>query len=300
MPAQAPRVQAQTIKQAKAAYRARGHPTISDTEKRRLERLAELDRRAYRIKEAEKRKAEAAKKRAEQEKKEREELRAAPLGTQRRIDRFGHKSSQMHLGFFLKRTNSKEAEEAEAQKENVDVGEDDGFGDDGVDDENLLNMLDGANDRPMKDVVLTDVPDAPRQLPQQDGSNEVVLSPTQPNIPMEEDDFGSFLDELESSTQIARELAAEDTSYPNIAPATVPLISSCEADDFDFTMEDLEEAPSIPQEKTKSQRDRILMPPPPLRAPSTVAKPPKYAGFTLTELNSFIDDDLQLTQVAPV
>ena len=103
----------QTIKQAKAAYKSRGQPSLTEKEKRQLDCAIELDRRAWRSKEADKRKAEAAKKRLENEQKQKEELERLRLGSQRRCDRFGYKSSQMHLGAFL----NKRSVRSEYQKE---------------------------------------------------------------------------------------------------------------------------------------------------------------------------------------
>ncbi|KAJ9621896.1 hypothetical protein H2203_006776 [Taxawa tesnikishii (nom. ined.)] len=93
----------QTIKQAKKAFKARGQPAISSAERRQIERNAELQERAERIKEQEKRKREFLRKKEERELKEKHAQReAVRLGTQRRLDKFGYKSSQFHLGTFLK------------------------------------------------------------------------------------------------------------------------------------------------------------------------------------------------------
>lgn len=84
--------------------------------------------------------------------------------------------------------------------------------------------------------------------------------------------------------------------------------SSCsngEFGSFDLTDDDLEELdesvdlrPTGPQLKTVTE-DRTLMPPPPLPPPPIAKVLPVrlQSGFTVAELEYFIDDDIQLTQV---
>ncbi|KAK5004435.1 hypothetical protein LTR28_008921, partial [Elasticomyces elasticus] len=107
----------QTIKQAKAAYKARGRPTISAKEQRQIDRGAELLRRANRIKDRERRRREALREKQEEEAREKEEARnTALLGTQRKLDCFGNKSSQFHLGAFFGRGLNAAGKEATSDK----------------------------------------------------------------------------------------------------------------------------------------------------------------------------------------
>lgn len=97
-----PTHRAQTSKQAKAAFKLRGATFISDAERRRLARGAELLERADRAKAQEARRKEWLKKKAEDEAASKGQVGdAAALGSQRRLDRFGYASSQYHLGKFF-------------------------------------------------------------------------------------------------------------------------------------------------------------------------------------------------------
>lgn len=87
--------QSLTTKQAKAAYKARQDPSnLTDLEKRRLQRGAELLVRADKYKDQDKRKKPAVLK---------PPRNAQSLSTQRVVGRWGHKSSQSHLGNFVKK-----------------------------------------------------------------------------------------------------------------------------------------------------------------------------------------------------
>jgi hypothetical protein len=318
MPTPAPLVRKQTIKQAKAAYKSKGQPLLSDREQRQLQRAVELERRAWHNKEQEKRKAGALRKRQEKERREKEELAKVQMGTQRRCDRFGYKSSQMHLGAFFGKPRN-----ALAQKENLEQ-EEETFGDDGVDDESLLEVLESPKGAENTRVVATH----PHPHAKSDGgvTNAVMAgnaptlqrSKTEPSHILAED-LNSFWDELGSSTQIAREL--DDPLQPSAKVCSASFSSG----DFDITAEEIEETMSHKIE-TKSQTDRKLMPPPilPLKpksatttpyrnyknvtksidtrderpTPSSIVPPPGVA-FTTAELESFVDDDLQLTQAIP-
>ncbi|KAF2224819.1 hypothetical protein BDZ85DRAFT_259136 [Elsinoe ampelina] len=88
----------QTAKQAKAAFKTRGASYVSEAEKKRLERGAELLRRANRIKAQEAKKKEWQDKQAKDASKQNE----VNLSSQRRLDKFGYASSQFHLGKFFK------------------------------------------------------------------------------------------------------------------------------------------------------------------------------------------------------
>ncbi|KAK4540076.1 hypothetical protein LTR36_009817 [Oleoguttula mirabilis] len=310
-----PVVQRQTIKQAKAAFKARGRPAISDAEKKQLERSLELDRRAWRSKEQEKRKAEAVRKRQEKERKEKEVRQKAMIGTQRRCDRFGYKSSQFHLGAFFGAGAVKTVEGGQAKSADED---DDSFGDDEVDDEMLLHALESP------EAVVT------RQHHTRSNS---VVSPTsqRTGIRVERsvietpiiltDELSNFWDELGSSTQIARELAP-DPKPKMEARAAEGRADSFNSGDFDLSAEDMEELQPITPVVSKVDSDRKLMPPPALPSkilrvqPVHLPREPKgapvvspiycsasltahrqvHADFTMTELEGFVDDDLQLTQ----
>ncbi len=117
------------------------------------------------------------------------------------------------------------------------------------------------------------------------------------------DDLDSFFDDLDSSTQIARELSVEYT-----APLPDAVNTSFGSAEFDLTLEEIEELekPSIkpPPAVDKAQNDRKLMPPPALPTwKPALAKPPTpvamCSGYTKEELEFFAADDLQLTQVDP-
>ncbi|KAK5122956.1 hypothetical protein LTR85_003521 [Meristemomyces frigidus] len=316
MPKSPPVVQRQTIKQAKAAFKARGRPAISEAEKKQLERSLELDRRAWRSKEQEKRKADLVKKRQDKERKEKEERQKAMMGTQRRCDKFGYKSSQFHLGAFFGGGAVKRLDNGQ---EDVKIEEEEAFGDDDVDDETLLDALESPNHARSR-----------QQHPQSDSAmpstslwegHSVKRSTTEPP-PIVENELSSFWDELGSSTQIAREL--EPISQLKQASKPDTRTSSFNSGDFDLSAEDLEELEPAKPAVSKVDNDRKLMPPPALplvirKAPKVSYKAPevkpavlradvsvssvvhhsRYAGFTIAELEGFLDDDLQLTQAAP-
>ena len=361
-----------TSKQAKAAFKARGRPTLSEKESRQLERALELERRAEAAKEAEKRRAEAAKKRAEKDKVDARERDKDRLGTQRRKDRFGFKASQFHLGAFFGKQNEKKPEETVLE----DDEDEESFGDDDLDDEVLLSALDvptpevQAADRtnvsmhPMSDTALMPPPPLPRS------GASLQRSKTESSLDMGED-LDSFWDDLDSSTQIAREL---DTGTVNDAQPREVSSESFSSGDFDLTAEDLDELdppkPSVAASNVPAQRTMLPPPAPPLpqwkpqnsfapnaayknlvsatnSKPHVVSKPtrmpppvqtasaskptpssnsvirasanaqkPQNAirgpflrasslycspdhGFTLSQLETFIDDDIQLTQAIP-
>ncbi|KAK5698592.1 hypothetical protein LTR17_023510 [Elasticomyces elasticus] len=249
-----------TIKQAKADFKARGRPTISVLEQKQLERSIQLDRRAWGVKEREKRKAEAAKlRRVEKERSEKEAREKKALaGGKTRSDRFGYASSQMHLGSFfggggVKKEDVKSESKVEVELEN----DDDMFGDDGLDDETLLETLEspvGTSDTPQLGVeakVTAELPATTRSALQQCHS-QLSVTPWTNNsgtlIGVARTPFGAkavtktssliasraqtkppaavacdpsdFWDDLESSTQIARDLAFDEPKV-KAAPAVV-------------------------------------------------------------------------------
>ncbi|KAK5705149.1 hypothetical protein LTR97_002266 [Elasticomyces elasticus] len=409
-----------TIKQAKADFKARGRPTISVLEQKQLERSIQLDRRAWGVKEREKRKAEAAKvRRVEKERSEKEAREKKALaGGKTRSDRFGYASSQMHLGAFfggggVKKLDVKSEMEVEVKAEN----EDDMFGDDGLDDETLLETLESpmrAFDMPQLSVeakVTAELPAPTRSALQQCHSQlsvtprtnntgthtavarapfgaEAVAKPSSLTASRAQTkppatvacDLGDFWNELESSTQIARDLAFDEPKV-EASPAVVPHQSRTTAqrkaitktpannktlpDHFfpsrlsgtaskfpepappppppmrALSFAEITGAPAhltAPPSKLAidAERDRKLMPPPMMKRPVAMRPPPQPVRqsrpaismppppittitgkpqrmarpvvkpstkpvvlFTMTELEEFVDDDLQLTQVAP-
>lgn len=325
-----------TTKQAKAAYKARGRPTLSDKQSRQLERSLELEQRAECLKEIERRRAEAAKKRAERDTRDRAAQVKAQLGSQRRTDRFGYKSSQFHLGaFFGRKPDGRQDQHVQSIVEEDE--DEDLFRDDGLDDESLLEALQSPA-----------VPKQPQQEAAQRPRSEASLMPP-PRLPIKptlqhrktepapriDEDLSSFFDELDSSTQIARDLNGDEARYDGIPEIRRGSFSS---GSLDLTEEDLDalDPPkpakaatvvhSLPA-KTKPPQ-QMPPPPPPTKRPATTTSPfdpqppPKRLqppqkqssairgpflpasslycspnlGFTLTQLEAFVDDDIQLTQ----
>lgn len=199
-------VRKQTIKQAKASFKARGRPTLTEKESRQLQRAIELEERADRAREAEKRRLEAAKKRSEKEKREQAQSKQqVQLGTQRRCDRFGYKSSQFHLGAFFRKQATEKPGAGEASKQH----EQEAFDDDDLDDASLLGAINVANasDPAMKQLR----PDAGPMPPPPRPAAALVKAPRLP----EQEDFSDLFDDLDSSTQIARALDSPPTKATN-------------------------------------------------------------------------------------
>lgn len=361
-------VQRQTIKQAKAAYKSRVQQPISEAQRKQLERSIELDRRAWRAKEQEKRKADALNKRAEKELREKDERERVQMGSQRRCDRFGYKSSQFHLGAFFGGGGAKNQDWVpESKREELlpQVKED--FEEEGMDDESLLDALESPptvkktvpvlqqGRPPPRHVVPPPPPPLFAERSVQPGQRKQTEPP--PDL---DNELGALFDELGSSTQIARELDTEDASR-----AKGSRNASFNSADFDLTADDLEELDPSPQPPPAPigappviKTARQLMPPPVIpskpqmpsaRPPSrplsarppghiktlmapppvpckpsplpakTVAGPSTFSklnaasqalqpsgidhhscgGYTRGELESFVDDDLVLTQATP-
>jgi hypothetical protein len=349
--------QATTIKQAKAAYKTRAEQPLTEREKKQLERSVQLDRRAWGLREREKNKLDLAKKRAAQEKVQKDEERR--IGTQRRNDKFGFKSSQFHLGAFFRKPGPAPLADSEDRK--VDIGNEqsdvsrtattttpevemkvekgqhedlDGDSSDefeGVDDESLLEALQSpevVRTNPVSPGVhtrsTTSMPPPPRPAFVKSANK----SPAQPPVQIVED--LEWQDFLESSTQIAREIGTEASatrSPPAHAPAAKETLrmGSFSSGSFEFTEDDIEEldptpCPRVQHERTpeqaKAASERMAMPPPPLPFKQRAQEPKqegprrgfisKYAtepshthddiGFSMTQLESFVEDDLQLTQ----
>lgn len=360
---------AKTIKQAKAAFKARDETPITEREQKQLERSLQLDRRAWALREREKNRAETAKKRLAQEKAQKDEERR--LGTQVRRDRFGFKSSQFHLGAFFQKpglpaskTGGQEdrhaavmMEETEAVQQRQDRKDtscaaqdatgkdndsdefDDGFED--VDDESLLEALQSPEtariSKPEAQHQMnpinpaTSMPPPPRPTSTASTIKPPIAPPLNPpGIDSEWDDF------LESSTQIARELDTQPPKPPKLhAPCTpippqaappvakeAPRTGSFSSGSFDLTEDDIEKLDPTPNVAlAKRNEERMKMPPPPLplgrKLGAQQGEPseglgrsdasPKSTGvgrscakeedeFTMTQLESFVDDDLELTQ----
>ncbi|KAK4903109.1 hypothetical protein LTR27_000037 [Elasticomyces elasticus] len=410
-----------TIKQAKADFKARGRPTISVLEQKQLERSIQLDRRAWGVKEREKRKAEAAKlRRVEKERSEKEARKKKALaGGKTRSDRFGYASSQMHLGTFFGGGGVKKEEDVKSEpKVEVELeNDDDMFGDDGLDDETLLETLESpvcTSDTPQLGVeakVTAEIPATTRSALQQCHAQLSVTSRTNDSgtlTGVARRPFGAkavtktssliasraqteppaavacdpsdFWDDLESSTQIARDLAFDEpkveaapataqhqsrnaaqrkaitktpannktlpghffpsrlsgtaSKFPEPAPPPPPPMRALSFAEITGAPAHLTAPPSKPA--IDAERDRKLMPPPMMKRPVTMRLPPQPVRqsrptiavpparittttrtphrlakpvvkpftkpvvlFTMTELENFVDDDLQLTQVAP-
>ncbi|TKA75082.1 hypothetical protein B0A55_05590 [Friedmanniomyces simplex] len=336
-----PLITKRTLKQAKADFKARGRPTLSALEQKQLERSIQLDRRAWGVKEREKRKADAARKRAvENEKREQgeREKKALAVGEgRRRCDRFGYLGSQLCLGAFFggggevgKRGEVRDEGTVKVEGDDrLRVDEEEAFGDDGVDDETLLDALASPK------CIKSERP----QHPQSDSAVPVPVSPratvlrrsaTEPPFTMA-DELGDFWDELGSSTQIARELASEDPKPGPNATGSKSAIQTARSIPHVIIFHPPPRAGNTrPKSALKSDWDRKLMPPPMMKPPPRplrnsrhppVPRPPlgiikvsqplartassvpqpaaKFSFFTKTELEDFVDDDLQLTQVAP-
>ena len=315
----------QTLKQAKAAYKSRTNPVLTEREKKQLERSLELDRRAWRVKEGEKKKAEAARKRAEKEREEREGRRMGMGMGPRKCDRFGFVGSQMGLGAFL--GGRGEGEMAKAVLQDTPICNDDEEGGEFVGDAGVCGMV--VDPRPSQEQAGVDVdvhnwkPSNANRSPKPrskmvnppQAENGMLKDRNQPTAfePKADDELESVWDELESlwdglesSTQIARDLAA-DAPIPRKSDQTVHSCASF-GSDFDLSIEEIEE---LEKSSEKMQRrDRTLMPPPPLPATqqptsakvdATRPSGPRALehGFTTSELELLIDDDLQLTQAEP-
>ena len=304
----------QTLKQAKAAFKARGSTLVTDTEKRQLERGAILLQRAERIKEAETRRKELKKKSVQDTKT----TKACLLGTQRVNDKFGYQRSQFHLGAFLKPKAA--APLSDVQEESPEPWEDDG-----VDDDTLLDLAGESL------ATTTKVPfvRAPSQQTLSKTHGHATNSLVSPSTT---DEFGSFDDLFERSSQLTRDL-----SEP-VPPATRSFdrIPSFTSADFDLSADDLEELdwsvdtlrndiPS-PQASRQIQKngnirswldgkdtkkemvqdiDRRLMPPPsmipkkcspPSRVDSAAQTTAPPHGISIADLEGLAAEEIQLSQ----
>ncbi|KAG9648184.1 hypothetical protein KCU95_g7879, partial [Aureobasidium melanogenum] len=316
----------QTLKQAKAAFKARGSTFVTDTEKRQLERGAILLQRAERIKEAETRRKEVLKKKALQDAKA---SKVCLLGTQRVNDKFGYQRSQFHLGAFLK---PKAAVPAVAPAPLPALQEDsptEPWEDDGVDDDTLLDL---AGESPVTTIKAPSAQAPSQQTPSKthgDVKHQLVS-------PSSTDEFGSWGDLLERSSQLAPDLSVPPKPAPPSTPSfdRIPSFTSA---DFDLSADDLEEldwsVDNLPSQKTitapqankngdmrswldgKNQKpeaehdnDRKLMPPPklptkrpfPMKNPDTSAAQtnvsPVTHGISLADLECLASEEIELSQ----
>ncbi|EME83500.1 uncharacterized protein MYCFIDRAFT_196757 [Pseudocercospora fijiensis CIRAD86] len=340
-----PPVLKQTTRQAKAAFNARGRPSLTKKERRQLERSIELEQRAEKIKEAEKRRNEATKRRAARESREKlGQANSAQLGSQRRCDRFGYKSSQFHLGaFFGTKPAANQAEmHQQGEIKPLTESDDDVFEDEDLDDDSLLEALSAPAILQMQ---------APRPLTGgADTSKTATSLMPPPPLPAKCDqaqpdrfldarahlDMQDFFDELDSSTQIARELDDHDTQSVLPEPKSNARSGSFSSGSLDLTVDDLEaldppKSATVPLPLPVLKMQHVMAPPAvPVSQQrkhvwhaATVAVPRKTLtpveqqraihgrflpasslycstdlGFTATQLESFIDDDIQLTQMA--
>jgi len=317
-----------------------------------LERAVQLDRRAWAIREREKNKLDSAKKRVAQEKALKDEQRR--IGTQRRNDKFGFKSSQFHLGAFFRKpglvgqtgadvkdgTTVAEGEGGREPRddckamdsaiENMEFGEEDDDEFEDLDDETLLEALESpkvvrASKAPLFDEGMPGInmPPPPRHDAARSTASAAHPSPDQ------DLDWQDF---LESSTQIAREIEADtpNSSYVETRTPTAQetrSMGSFSSGSFDLTEDDFEQLDPTPhkpvnngqhakRQQEKAAEERPKMPPPPLPFPrgrlelgdkskchndtaasvfrSSVAT--EDLGFTMTQLESFVEDDLELSQ----
>lgn len=258
----------QTLKQAKKAFKARGPTSVSDQERRRLERGAQLLERASRIKEQEQRRKDQLRRKEEASVKDSlnpaQHAQHPLLGTQRKLDKFGYKSSQLHLGAFLKNARPVVVAAEEQRKQNISAEpwDDDS---DSVDDNTLLDIVDESSCQRGKQG---DVP-AGQQLP------SVPLSIQHTSFLIGGNDLDHWDDFLESSTQLARELSNEKPMPPQ-KPAPC-VFSSFGSTDFDLSSEDIEALdaslhdpePPVPENAIRTaDKAKAILPPPP--------SPPKH------------------------
>lgn len=286
-----------TTKQAKAAYKARGgQSSISDAEKKRLARGAELLKRAEQTKLREKRKKSFLKTKEDQERDDAKEV--VKLGTQVRLDRYGHKSSQFHLGNFLRK---KPSPVSIAAADLPKIEDSDSYDQDELDDA----LLSEAGDGQILEKVLRTGSAPFSAVPQSAPTMDLV------------DDF--FL----SNTQLSREISASPEPAPaKTAPAPVNFpqqqSTSFSSDDFGFTEDDFDtlerrleattaEPVLIKPEVVESKADieRTAMPPPSFRPSEFKTRIPLTAvdscmsyshGLSKSDLESMANEDVVFTQ----
>jgi hypothetical protein len=200
----------------------------------------------------------------------------------------------MHLGAFLNK-RSVRFEEPEENLQDVRMeSEEESFEDDDLDDETLLDAMAQTEETSARTTNYPLAQTTPKVtqtgLPPHNGASENGQTTDISTHEME--DVESLWEDLDSSTQIARDLASEE--HGKGESKATSKASSFSSGDFDLTMEDMELL-DPPPAASKLEQDRRLMPPPPL----PVLHAPPTAEFTMSQLEQFVDDDLQLTQAEP-
>lgn len=265
MPKEQPHGRAQTIKQAKAAFKARGPTAVSSAERRQLERGAVLLERAARLKEQDQRRKLLAKKRDEHPQKEKPVL----LGTQVKLDKFGHKSSQFHLGAFVKVSRPQPV-----PQKGDEESKEEPWDDEDVDDDTLLDIAAKSAVQHKPNFNATIPMTGTRPAPKAKTPNRKT------DLPVYEDlsDWDDFLD---SSTQLARELSSEGPARPPQVAQTngskprcrIPSFTSPDFD-LDLSNEDLE--------ALESNFAQPLQRPPPLLRSSSYSTSDLYSNSKST------------------
>nr|POF04847.1 hypothetical protein CFP56_75878 [Quercus suber] len=319
-------VKAQTIKQAKAAFKARNYNPLSDRLKRQIERSIELDNRARRSKEQEKRKAEAIARRKEKERHAREEQKCASVSEQRSCDKYGYESSQYHLEAFFPtgktgcpgHTISRQVQGCNNQGDyaiNEELIGDDSF--------DLI-----------QDSVAMPVP--PKLMLSCPKSDQVSVESFYTSFGLTKKATRVLTDQDENRATLVREHGSKthNVKEPQRCDPTMDSSNGCKVSfgsvdsDFGLTVEDVE-ALEASLCLRRDENDSGLMRPPDLPAKSATASrlqmPPVVnklevdsgilelkdvphqiertftdkIGFTMSQLESYVDDDLQLTQTTP-
>lgn len=289
------RVPPQTTKQAKAAHKARNRVGISETQRKQLERDSLLHRRAWASKERDKGHDVAAQNRAEKLQREQAALSdAARFGTQRRLDKFGHKSSQFHLNAFFHHGTSV-GRHVPSRDEAFDAD----FDEDAV--LALLKTPAGCTDKS------TDVCSTAAVI------KTVDCLAAEETCKFEHHDMEDMWQEFDSSTQIARDLnngGVQDDSRVSRASSNTSAASDSDLFEQNITSFDMTE---IPLDEARVARSAtVLMPPPKVRPDATesnIARSTQCSfghtvnpadtthTFSATQLETYLDEDLVLTQV---
>jgi hypothetical protein len=307
----------QTLKQAKAAFKARGGSSfVSEGEKRKLERGAVLLQRAERIREQEQRRKEGLEKKKKKKKREEEEAsstksRSCLLGTQRVNDKFGYQRSQFHLGAFLKPKGPGPV--------SVQDDEDEPWDHDAVDDDTLLDMAGESPVTAKTHANLYDLQHTNHDLKHANHDLKYTNHDLKHAFPTVTDEHGSWEKFLDQNSQIARELSST-TSKPTPTPLhSSTRIPSFTSADFDLSVDDLEELDWVDADSTcfkpalsNMQREswkldeqdnravseadlaRKMMPPPSIPSKRLPASPSH--GITLADLESLAGEEIQLSQ----
>jgi len=272
MPSTATTTKIQTSKQAKAAYKARGQSSVSPSERRRLERGAELLRRAENAKKRERQRKEFIKKKETEELQQKNEEKDVHLGTQLKLDRFGHKSSQFHLGNFLK--GARKSDQSTVQSIAWEP-----WDDDELDEDDLIgnDRLDTGLYKASKEVPrATEVFDA--QLNPLDAIDDMLLSSSQ--------SIHALPNEITTSSQ--HKQCAQAQHFPSFTSEDLgPPLTPDELEELDRAVELGKQGPA----KTQT----AMMPPP---APSARQRLSSMTvlGISPADLEMLANEEIQLTQ----